>query len=472
MIPVIDLFAGPGGLGEGFSSVYRQNQRQFDIKLSIEKDQSAHKTLELRSFYRQFEIGQLPEDYYRVLEEVTIKKREQAKEALFRAFPEQHRAAQKEAWLAELGGRNFAEKLFDEKIAYSIGGSENWVLIGGPPCQAYSIAGRSRVGGINEEDQRVYLYKEYLRIIAKHHPAIFVMENVKGLLSAKLNGEKIFHWILNDLSNPGNVFSGIDSPKYRIHSLVKRDVECDRDYLIKSEDYGIPQKRHRVILLGVRHDIDQIPSTLQPQREVNLNSVIGSLPKIRSVLNRKFAKSVFVNGRKKRIYEMVNDSSATWEQLINGFLEQIFVRNGLLGGEMAGRIVAPDDNVGREFVRCENSIDESHPLHDWYVDSKLNGVPNHQARRHLIEDLKRYLFASLYTKKHGCFPRLKDFAMHGEELLPDHKNARTEKFADRFRVQLPDEAGTTITSHISKDGHYFIHYDPSQCRSLTVRGSC
>ncbi len=87
----------------------------------------------------------------------------------------------------------------------------------------------------------------------------------------------------------------------------------------------------------------------------------------------------------------------------------------------------------------------------------------------MIQDLKRYMFASLFTKTNDRFPRLCDYEQHSKDLLPDHKSANTGKFADRFRVQLPNEPATTVTSHISKDGHYFIHYDPRQCRSLTAR---
>jgi DNA (cytosine-5)-methyltransferase 1 len=88
----------------------------------------------------------------------------------------------------------------------------------------------------------------------------------------------------------------------------------------------------------------------------------------------------------------------------------------------------------------------------------------------MASDLRRYLFAAAYAEATGHSPKLADFP---PSLLPAHANVDEgvsgDMFADRFRVQLADRVSTTITSHISKDGHYFIHYDPLQCRSLTVR---
>ncbi len=107
----------------------------------------------------------------------------------------------------------------------------------------------------------------------------------------------------------------------------------------------------------------------------------------------------------------------------------------------------------------------------WFEDPALEGVCNHEARAHMQSDLERYFFAACFAAVHSSSPLLSDFPA---ALLPKHRNAKDAAksgamFADRFRVQLGSRASTTITSHISKDGHYYIHPDPSQCRSFTVR---
>jgi len=81
-------------------------------------------------------------------------------------------------------------------------------------------------------------------------------------------------------------------------------------------------------------------------------------------------------------------------------------------------------------------------------------------------DLARYFFCSAYALANGRSPKADEFP---SELAPAHKNWASGKFTDRFRVQTWEGPSTTIVSHISKDGHYFIHPDPTQCRSLTVR---
>jgi DNA (cytosine-5)-methyltransferase 1 len=115
-IPVIDLFAGPGGLAEGFSSVLEQGERNYDIRLSVEKDENAHKTLQFRSFYRQFPVGETPEDYYKVLQEKDLSRREVLQGQLFEKYKSEAEKAKKEAWHAELGGEDFPKSLVDKRI--------------------------------------------------------------------------------------------------------------------------------------------------------------------------------------------------------------------------------------------------------------------------------------------------------------------------------------------------------------------
>ena len=197
-IPIIDVFAGPGGLAEGFSSLEVAGQRAFRIALSIEKDPGAHQTLRLRGFYRQF-AGDLPKAYHDML------RGECAVEDLFSRFPAQFRRADAECVLHELGPKTDAATR--DLVRHALKGQPgDWGLIGGPPCQAYSLVGRSRNRGIQsyvpEKDHRQTLYIEYLQILADHRPTFFVMENVKGLLSATLDSERLFERILADLRDP------------------------------------------------------------------------------------------------------------------------------------------------------------------------------------------------------------------------------------------------------------------------------
>ena len=319
-IPIIDLFAGPGGLAEGFSSLTGEDgERIFRIGLSIEKEKTEHDTLRLRSFIRQFPHRRAPEEYYAFL------KGQLSLEQLYNLYPDAAACAAREAWQATLGKTPEAE--VDQRIHEALQGETEWVLIGGPPCQAYSMAGRSRVGGIHAGDNRVFLYKEYLRIIAKFQPAVFVMENVKGLLSAQLEGEKIFPKILDDLRKPSVVFPNSESVGYQIFSLVKEKVKNEADYLIKAEEYGIPQKRHRVILLGVREDIHEKPEILQPATKTNLRSIIGMLPPVRSALGRQFSlddKNLNApTDRPKRIYRIIRDSKESWNKQIEEFKTEL-----------------------------------------------------------------------------------------------------------------------------------------------------
>lgn len=465
-IPIIDIFAGPGGLGEGFMSLKDNSGKSiFDIKLSIEKDIHAHKTLTWRSFYRQFVKNNLniPEEYYKAYRERNLKKRDEIIEKALDKYPE-GKIAREEARLVELGSDEWPADRVDTLIKKQLKKTPgNWVLIGGPPCQAYSNVGRSRVGGIDKEDHRVYLYQEYLRIIKKHKPAVFVMENVKGLLSAKVDGEKVFDWMKRDLRLSG---------KYEIHSFV-RPVEEDTDFLIKSEKYGVPQKRHRVILLGIKKGFKHPGEYLSEKDEVSLKSIIGQLPKLRSGLSREFLdynyEEFYKNGTPKRIYKNLKNSDEEWKKYQNEFIQRIkewgeIELNGLSTGAKEFKL-----GTGAEYVAAKSTISINHPLINWYKDLKLGGIANHESRSHLSQDLMRYLFAGLYVQKYETFPRLQDFARHSEHLVPDHANVNSGKFTDRFRVQVGEIPATTVTCHISKDGHYFIHYDPKQCRSLTVR---
>lgn len=489
MIPIIDIFAGPGGLGEGFSSLHGDDGEPiFKIKLSIEKDFFAYQTLKLRSFFREFRIGHVPNEYYQFVRgEISL-------DDLYGAYPDEADKANREAWCATLGKpdeedtNGVTNEEVDQRIREALGDETEWILIGGPPCQAYSLAGRARRQEVildESKDKRVGLYKEYLRIIAVHRPAVFIMENVKGILSANTEKENIFGRILNDLSNPvaAMVAEGvieednINPVNYTIYSLSvpprydafgNLDLNV-QDYIIKSEEYGIPQRRHRVILLGIRNDVVHTEETLIAlDTEINLQSVINNLPSIRSGITRFYTHTTIneKTGRKQRHYRKEQDSPERWKDYVLNYNNEI---NTIIEENLEWTKNDLPDSLGEEFMAGNFDLPEEHLLNKWYQDEHIGGIVHHVSRKHLVQDLKRYLFAAKYTRINGDFPRMNDYENAAEDLLPDHENATSGNFTDRFRVQRPDIPATTVTSHISKDGHYFIHYDPKQVRSLTVR---
>lgn len=460
-IPVIDLFAGPGGLSEGFSSIRRDDGRSsFEVRVSIEKEAVAHRTLSLRALYRALSKNHVPDCYYDYISGKI------SRDQLFTHpdIPEEAKHAAQEAHCMELGGTPDAE--VDALIKHALGNSPEWVLIGGPPCQAYSLAGRSRMRRGDpkkfEQDARHLLYEQYLRILRKFGPSIFVMENVKGILTSRLGGSLIFDRILSDLSDPGN---GLH---YQIRSFVTDGSDLEPpDYLIESEAYGLPQARHRVILFGIRSDVVEAGSDLLKESgrfllkasssKVTVDQALRGMPSLRSRLSKeKDDHDLWLSALKN-----AKQGLKTWRHTDRLNIEQRMTQayvgawnNQSFGGPFVAE--TPD------FSRMP-----SH-LREWLEDPRLAGVLQHEARKHMRADLERYLFASCYAKETGRSPKLDDFP---PRLLPMHGNILDENipFKDRFRVQRGDAPSTTIVSHIAKDGHYYIHPDPSQCRSLTVR---
>ncbi|MDK8465389.1 DNA (cytosine-5-)-methyltransferase [Marinobacter sp. SS13-12] len=473
-IRIIDLFAGPGGLGEGFSE-YQTDTGSFPFKIvaSVEKEQSAHKTLTLRAFYRQFRGRKVPDAYYKYL---STNEKRSAEEFFSEKCPEEWAAAKQET----LGGPKALgsedhEEIFSEIERAIEDHSGPKLVIGGPPCQAYSLVGRARNKGIKgytaEKDDRHFLYQEYLKVLDLVQPDIFVMENVKGLLTAKVNGESIFEKIRKDLLCPARaVNSDREQIEYELLPLASPLEDLgglghfqNKDFVIRAEDFGIPQARHRVILLGVRKNLrkgniqGELLAKWRSDAHITPSQVLADLPRLRSGLTR----------------HKPNDFNSWRDNLYNG-LSKVYsaLSFSQAAQDLAQRAyesASGDPGQGGRFVPLSRSLATKMPgwLKDWYKDDAMVGVVNHEARNHMPEDLHRYLFASCHASVNkGASPRSADYP---EELAPAHKNWKSGNFADRFKVQAENRVASTVTSHISKDGHYFIHYDPSQCRSLTVR---
>lgn len=458
---IVDLFAGPGGLGEGFASLDVGGHAPFRIGISVEKEASAHRTLTLRAFLRAYQarLGALPQafiDFHAGL----IPEPDWSE---VDAAAWQHATA--EAQCLELGTEPAAAAI-DHATGALRREFDNTILIGGPPCQAYSLVGRARakgkIGYVPEQDERHYLFREYIRVLDRLRPAAFVMENVKGMLSSTVESRLVFEMLMEDLASLGTG----RGHHYEIRAIRVSDGRASlqeaaqpSDFIVRAEEWGVPQRRHRVIIVGIRSDLaDRATGTSVPISRVTrtVDDAIGMMPELRSGLSR---------GRddpaswRREVVEAARLLAGIHRRKGDGPLRDVFcaVATGLKNGLLAPRLSA------RRPEGYGTSNDE---LLAWLERPALRGFAQHETRGHMPSDLGRYLFAAVFGVVRGYSPKASDFPL---SLSPDHRNWHSGVFNDRFRVQVAGEPSTTVTSHISKDGHYFIHPDPMQCRSLTVR---
>lgn len=451
---VVDLFAGPGGLAEGFASVRDSDRnRVFEIALSVEKEPSAFKTLRLRSFFRQFDKA--PSAYYDFLAGRI------SREQMIALHPAEWAGAVAETRMLELGSKAAQDEL-DPILDELRAGEIPTILIGGPPCQAYSLVGRARNKGTAgyepANDHRHFLYKEYIRIIEKLRPAAFVMENVKGILSSKVGEDPIFNRVLADLRSAGG-----DDDSYTLIPLVAGSKGQNGSFIVRCEEFGIPQCRHRVIIVGIRKDLasqlreDVEDGLLQPlASRASVADVLAGMPALRSGLSKELDGAE--QWRKAAVKAMQAAAKACPSE------SSSLKAAGKLLRDTAANVASLPAIPPRKSSIVTGARDNR--LGAWLSDPSLDTLPNHETRGHMQDDLARYAFVAAFGKAEGHSPKASEFP---EGLAPDHRNWQSGKFADRFRVQLWNRPSTTVTSHISKDGHYFIHPDVEQCRSLTVR---
>ena len=346
----IDLFAGCGGLSEGF---YRQGYKAL-----------AH--VEINHFACE-----------------TLRKR-----------------------MAHYGYKNIDKEVIEhditapdilDRIKSAIGNRTVDIIIGGPPCQAYSSAGRVRDKEGMEKDARNYLFESYVKILEAIRPKIFVFENVTGILTATANGKKIFPQVIKALGNEYNI---IDDPEV---------------ILFNTANYGVPQIRKRIILMGVRKDISFDVADLysgvektnyDPDMDVSQRGKLKRFVDVRAAI-----------GDLPKVYPGQDASTDAFDYPCNnGFLKRI----------------------GQGGV---------HPLYD------------HICRSNNDTDRERF---RVMIQNHWGFGELR-------KARPDLEHEHARLFDNSYVVQWWDLPSKTILAHIHKDGFQFIHPDGEQARTFTVR---
>lgn len=357
-IRIIDLFAGCGGLLDGFLAT-----ELYETVASVEWEKAPTNTLKNR-LNQKWGIKNTDES--------VIRFDIQRIEELFSGFVND----------TEYGSNQGLDTLVGEK---SIDG-----IIGGPPCQSYSVAGRIRDKDKMKEDYRNYLFEYYLKIVDQYKPNFFIFENVPGMLSAMPDGTPITDLIKRDISEKG----------YEIVEDIKKNA------IIDTSDYGVPQKRKRVILLGLNKEKFKGKDI----QKILIEFYDKILPKYKS--------------EKKSVFDAIHDLPACYP------LEDIQINNGRRYSHSI-----PEADITWHIPRFQNKRD----IEIFKILSKDIEIEEYK-----YTDSK--ILREMYNKATGS-----DTQVH------------------KYHVLKKDNPSTTILAHLYKDGLRFIHYDSKQARTITVR---
>lgn len=373
MAKFIDLFAGAGGLSEGFY------QEDFKSLVHVEIDKHACETLRERMrFY----------DYNEDIIDQAVLNGDMTDTNIIEEIEQRVRFVENELRKTD----NLEELGEDEPISNIVD-----VVVGGPPCQSFSTAGRARDPHGMRNDPRNFLFENYIHILEHFQPKIFVFENVVGLLSANVNNELVINTIFKRMNEAG-------------YNVINK-LEVRNTIVLNSVNYGVPQTRKRVIIIGVRNDL-------------NINPI--------------------------DIYRMIEKTHyGPDEEELDGLIEYVKVRDAIAD--------LPRLNPGQG----EDDIRFIPKIRNDYVqnirDMDFDRLYNHIARNHNEQDIQRY---TIMSKNEWTLRQLL-------ENHPELNNGRA--FGNSYVVQNWGLPGRTIIAHLYKDGNQFIHPDHTQGRTFTVR---
>jgi DNA (cytosine-5)-methyltransferase 1 len=264
------------------------------------------------------------------------------------------------------------------------------ILVGGPPCQVFSRVGIGKMKNLGrdiESDHRNFLYKEFVRFVAYYKPLCFVMENVDNLAR---KGE-ILSKIRRDFSN--NEHQGY--PGYKVEYQV-----------LDASEYGVPQKRKRLFIIGVRSDLSIEPPfpNRRAGKPISVGDAINDLPSLEPLVMPLKIKS---SGPKQK------DNESAYKY--------------------------PPQSRYQKKMRRRKKDGE--------------GVWNHLCRSHNDKDIT--IFETL------------DQGGKYRDLPEEMMRYRVDIFDDKYKRLVWDEPAWTLTAHMRKDGLAYIH--PLQNRSISVR---